>query len=111
MNATLSGAWAYRVAIIWFCLFSINALCTAIVVALVGCTWIALDFQSKFIIIIAIVGNWTGTIMAFVSKSAKKIEETGNPLDITQITGDTTFVKKTDVSVAVQTTDTTKSTV
>lgn len=111
MNKTLSNAWGYRVAILWFVLFSINTLGTSITVALVGSDWAALDSQSKFMICTSILTNWTGSIIAFVSKAAKKVEDGANPLDIvTAQTGDTTFTKKTDVAVTQTTVASTTTT-
>ena len=39
--------WEFRMAILWFCLFSINALCSCMIAALTGAKWETLDFQSK----------------------------------------------------------------
>jgi NADH:ubiquinone oxidoreductase subunit 6 (subunit J) len=66
---------AYRMAIMWFFLFSINSLCSCIVAASAGSVWTNLDAQAKVTVIIAVIGNWTGTIMAFLSDARKKIEQ------------------------------------
>lgn len=63
----------WRMAIFWFVLFSVNSLCTAITAALAGTEWAHIDDQAKFMVYVAIVMNWTGTIMAYVSKNANKI--------------------------------------
>lgn len=73
VNAT-RHIWAYRLAILWFCLFSVNSLGTVIIAALQGAVWAQLSTQAKFLIITAIVSNWTGTIMAYVSKQAKRAD-------------------------------------
>lgn len=64
---------AYRLAIMWFALFSLNALCTAITASIVGKNWGELSSQDKFIIVVLITQNWTGTIMAFFSKATQKL--------------------------------------
>lgn len=84
------NALAYRIAAAWFILFTISALCTAIIGALTGKNWAELSGQDKFIIVVCIIGNWTGVIMAFISNAAKKM--TGQPNLIP--TGDTTHLTK-----------------
>lgn len=74
----VSTAAGYHMAILWFVLFSVNALCTSIVASMAGCVWGNLGTQEKFTIVMAIIGNWTGTIMAYISKSSKKIEPEEN---------------------------------
>ncbi len=66
---------AWRMAIFWFVLFSINALFTATIAALTGTDWEAINNQKRFLIVLAILTNWTGTIMAFVSRAAGKLRE------------------------------------
>ena len=80
----------WRLAIFWFILFSVNSLCTAITAALAGTDWAQIDGQAKFMVYVAILLNWTGTIMAFVSKNAGKISQ-GQLFE-----GDLTADKKTD---------------
>ena len=67
----------YRVAVFWFCLFSINALCSAMTIALTNATWADMDAQSKFLVGVGVIWNWTGTIMAFISNSAARVKQTG----------------------------------
>lgn len=66
-----NGVYANKSAIFWFLLFSINALCTSIGGALTGAQWNTLDAQSHLMIFIAVLGNWTGTIMAFFKSHQK----------------------------------------
>jgi hypothetical protein len=98
MNAFMDTVSTWRFAILYFLLFSINALCTSITAALVGSDWANLDRQSKFMICIAVLANWTGCLLAFISKAAKKVES-GQPLfsDTTFITKETTTVTKDKV--------------
>ena len=93
IESTRVKIWEFRMAIMWFFLFSVNALCSCMIAALTGAKWHELDAQSKFMIVVAITGNWTGTIMAFVSKQAQRIQKSGLPFP--QIGDDTTFVTKT----------------
>lgn len=67
----------YRLAVFWFCLFSVNSLCTSISASMAGAVWSNLGPQDRFAIYVAVIGNWTGTIMAFLSKAAQK--KTLNP--------------------------------
>lgn len=86
-------AWEWRIACFWFLLFSLNSLCTSIMASLVNANWTDMDRQSKFLMIIAVMGNWTGTIMAFISQQAKRIQKTGLPFP----TGDDTgFISRKD---------------
>ena len=77
---------AYRMAVAWFVMFSLNALCTSVIASLTGAKWDALDWQQKFMICVSIVGNWTGTIMAFFSKQSQKmgVELAGNTQTFTK---------------------------
>ncbi|MDE2097616.1 MAG: hypothetical protein KGL39_10245 [Patescibacteria group bacterium] len=92
VKGTITQARMWRMAIFWFILFSINSLCTCIVSAMAGSVWANLGSQEKFTVVVAIIGNWTGTIIAFVSKAARKIEEGKEPFD------DTAIIKKTDIT-------------
>ena len=71
----------------WFCLFSVNSLATSITASLLGTNWMTLSGQQKFEIVVAIIGNWTGTIMAFLSKASSKVAKGIDPLT----TGNTDF--------------------
>lgn len=80
ISSAASTLWEWRIAIIMFMLFSINSLCMITLASLAGADWVMLDKQAKFMIYIAIMGNWTGTILAFVSKQAARIKKTGEIL-------------------------------
>ena len=66
----------YKMAIWWFVLFSLNSLGTCFIAASAGCVWENLGTQEKITVIVAVFVNWTGTIMAYLSKAAKKGELT-----------------------------------
>lgn len=72
----------YRIAVFWFLLFSVNSLCTSITASMAGSVWMNLGEQEKFTVIVAIIGNWTGTIMAFLSKASSRIKQ-DKPLEPT----------------------------
>lgn len=90
INNLTASVLEWRLAAFWFILFSVNSLCTAITAALVGADWATMDAQARFMVCVAVVLNWTGTIMAFVSKNATKISQ-GKPFD-----EDLTAITKTD---------------
>jgi len=73
--------WEIRVSVAWFVLFSINSLGTCILAASAGSVWGNLGWQEKFTVAVAVVVNWTGTIMAYLKQAAKKIEAGQNPID------------------------------
>lgn len=80
----------YRMAIAYGVLFSINSLTTAIVLSFMNTTWDQLDHTSKFLLVVGILQNWTGTLLAFLSKAARRLESGETP--IPQV--DTTLVTK-----------------
>jgi len=81
----------WRIAVAWFILFSFNSLLTATIAALTGTKWNTLDAQAHFLIVCAILANWTGTIMAFVSKAASKVKNELENVNstVTKTTSDT----------------------
>lgn len=68
----ISSVWAWRIAILWFLVFSINALGTSAIASLTGAKWEHLDTQEKILIVIGITVNWTNTIGAFLHNAVKK---------------------------------------
>ena len=68
----------FRMAILYFSLFSVNAFCSARMIALANVTWSTLDTQGKFMIWVALIWNWTNTVLAFMSKQATRIKQTGD---------------------------------
>jgi hypothetical protein len=61
-------------------LFSMNALCTCITVAFVNATWEDMGTFKKFLTAIAILGNWTTVLMAFLSKTVARLEAGKSPI-------------------------------
>ena len=83
-DAATSGGmsiWKFRMAIIYCFLFTINSLGTVVVAGLVNSDWYAMNTQSKFLFYAMVTINWTGTMMAFLSRNAKKLEDGDLPDD------------------------------
>lgn len=84
-----TSVWVYRLAIAWAVFFLVGSVCTSILGSLQNVDWYELNGQSRFLTIVAIVGNVANTMMAFISKAATKVES-GKPL----VDGGTDFFKK-----------------
>jgi hypothetical protein len=76
--------------ILYFALFSFNALATSTLAAFVGSKWQQLTGQDKFMIIVAIMANWTGLVLVFVQRSMGRIVSGKPPIE----TGDTGRISK-----------------
>ncbi len=98
MNGEL-GKVTLQMAIAFAVLFSIQSLCTCIVAAFVNTSWDEMSPFKHTMVIIAILGNWTTTLMAFLSKTMARLEA-GKPLIET---GDTAMIAKTTTTVQTQT--------
>ena len=95
MNALWKKGIEMRLAIFWFCLFSVNSLLTCFVAAFTGPNWNTMSNQQLCLTYAMIVVNWTGTIMAFVKQTGKKIESHQPLFD------DTGYLRKSDVQEKV----------
>lgn len=97
-----------------FCLFSLNSLGTSIIASLMGTNWDTITGQQKFEIIVAILVNWTGMIMAFFSKATQKVQKDGftgfltdpgfdssgkNTTSFTKVSAEQTTIEKKDKEV------------
>lgn len=76
--AAIRLALKYWLIAVYVFLFSINALCTAILASLQSVEWPNLDQTTKFCIVIAVLANWTGVLLAFFNKHWSQVSE-GNP--------------------------------
>lgn len=65
----------HRITIGWVLLFTINSLATSIMAALTGAQWSDLDEQSKFMICVAVMANWTGVLAAFFNQAASRLRD------------------------------------
>lgn len=81
MNRIIKSTLESKMTIVWIALFSINSLCTCVVASMAGSVWSLCDTQTKFTMIVAIIGNWTGTMMAYMKQNLKKIEKGQLPFD------------------------------
>ena len=67
-----SALSSYKTATLYFCMYSANALGSAIIIALTGAEWSNLKTQERFVISVSIFVNWTNTMMSYMSKKATK---------------------------------------
>lgn len=93
MNNIKKLALQYKVAIGFGILFSLNSLFTAILISFLNTDWSSLNGTSKFLLIVGILQNWTGTLLAFFNKTIARVEQGKFPID----TGDTQIMTKTSV--------------
>lgn len=94
MKNFAKAAGVYKMAILMGVLFSCNALFTAIVASFMNTDWSTLSPTSKFLLIVVVLQNWTGTLIAFFNKTIARIEQGKFPID-TGDTNPTAFVKTT----------------
>jgi len=80
--------------ILYFALFSFNALATSTLAAFIGAKWSILTGQEKFMILVAIIANWTGLVLVFVQRSMGRIVGGKPPIE----TGDTERFSKTKLA-------------
>lgn len=90
MKDLIQKAGTYKMAIVIGMLFSINSLSTAIVASFMNADWANLDGTSKFLLVVVVIQNWTGTMIAFANKTLARIEQGKLPLE----TGDTQLFNK-----------------
>jgi hypothetical protein len=76
--------------LLYFALFSFNALATAVTAALIGVKWEQLTTQEKIMICIAVSANWTGLITVFIQRSVGRIISGRPPIE----TGDTKYLTR-----------------
>lgn len=89
-----------KLAYFYGALFSINSLATAIVASFMNVEWSDLSATSKILLLIVVLQNWTGTMLAFVNRTMARAQA-GEPL---VPTGDTTLTVKTTATTTVPTT-------
>lgn len=101
MPNLVQKAALYKMVILMAILFSINALASAILASFLNVDWSALSTTSKWLILVVIVQNWTGTLMAFFNKTLSRVEQGKFPID----TGDSNpqaFVRTTTETTVKQ---------
>lgn len=77
MSALISTALQYRIAIFYGVLFSLNALFTAIIASFMNTEWSSLTETKKFLLVILILQNWTGVLIAFLNQTISRITNGG----------------------------------
>lgn len=91
MSETIkNGVARYKLVIFYVCLFSFNSLSTAIVASFLNTEWSSLSSTSKFLLVVVVVQNWTGSMLAFFNKSLARVEQGKSFLE----TGDTQMITK-----------------
>lgn len=91
---------AVRLAILWAFLFSLNALSTCIMVGLGNAVWDQMRLQAKFVLCLGVFANWSGTMMAYISKAVANIEHG----KILPTNGENSLLTKTDITTRTETT-------
>ena len=88
MNKLFQRAISYKLTVAYFLLFSVNALSAAIIASFLNTDWSALSNTSKFILIVVVIQNWTGTMLAFLYTTKSRVDkgESIIPTDKTQTT-------------------------
>ncbi len=76
---------------IYILLFSINSLSLALVASLQGIEWTNFTPTQKFVLISAVVGSWTNTLLALVVKLQSSIKSGKSLIPI-----ETSFFKKSE---------------
>src|SRR5262245_28294946 len=77
--------------------YTVNTLCFAIIGGLIGKVWASLSAADRFLTVVAIVGSWTTTMMAFFSKMYGRWSEGKSLLSTNgngKKSGDTDLMKK-----------------
>lgn len=78
-SAMFNAGMVHRMTIVMFVLFSVNSLGTVILASLQGVDWSTTDHQTRFMIGLAVLTNWTGMLMAFFRTALTKIAKGENP--------------------------------
>ncbi len=80
MKALTDKIVIYKLVITYVVLFSINSLATAIVASFMNTEWSDLSATSKFILIVVILQNWSGTLLALFNKAAAEVQSGSLPI-------------------------------
>jgi hypothetical protein len=102
LDATKEGILAYRIAILYGVLFSVNALAGAIIASFINVEWSSLSGTSKFLLVVAVLQIWTGTMLAFCSKTVANVQKGRLPF-VAPADGDTQQFTLQQTTVATQT--------
>jgi hypothetical protein len=72
----------YRMVIFYIVLFSINSLATAIVASFMNNEWFNMSYTTRFLVVVIVIQNWTGTLLAFFNKSVSNVESGKTIFDV-----------------------------
>lgn len=64
-----------RLTVLWVVVFSLDALCNAIVISLANTDWTTLNGTKKIVISAMILKTWAGAMIALFTQSASRIEK------------------------------------
>lgn len=93
-NSTKANVAYYKLAYFYGFLYSMNALGTAIVASFLNVEWENLTPTTKFIMIVVVIQNWSGTMLAFLNKTLARLQVGEAPIP----TGDTTVTSVASVA-------------
>lgn len=82
MKKTSEGLLAYRIAILYGALFSVDSLLHALILSFLNVSWSQLDTTSKWLLLAAVLKNWTSTMLAFCSKTVANVQKGKLPMPI-----------------------------
>lgn len=82
MKLTSEGLLAYRIAILYGALFSVDSLLNATILGFLNVSWHQLDTTSKWLLLAGILKNWTSTMLAFCSKTVANVQKGKLPMPI-----------------------------
>jgi hypothetical protein len=71
----------YKMAFFYGGLFSLNALTASIVASFLNVNWSQLSGTEQFLIVVLVIQNWTGTMLAFMNKTMSRVEQGLPPVE------------------------------
>lgn len=90
-----TNKWEIRLAIVTGLFFTANSLGTCIMVGLGNAVWSTMTQQSRFLMLIGIFVNWSGTMIAWMNRAISDLRRGRLPLPPGS---DTSMLKKSDVA-------------
>lgn len=89
LKLTTKEKLATNMTLVWFILFSVNTLCSSMMAGLAGKYWSQMNPEDRFIMVVAIVMNWTGSIQAFLYQAINRVQHGGGLLPPETVTPET----------------------
>lgn len=81
VSATAKTLVFHRIVIAVVVLLSVNSLALTILGCLAGVKWAEADMQTKFMIVVSVIGNWTGILLAIFRQALAKIIAGKSPIE------------------------------